>query len=251
MGEETGSLPGKLFEGTLQRLVDRLGLQEQTSADGGPYLPLVSQLPMVQGEVGNVRLFTGEPLFRVVTCSLAVEPIQLDSHMLFAFTPGDSAIPHFTLDSVKAGEHFAFHLDLIPRLDLGANLEYMDEVFGPLTEAWEAGSAIEGLSRAHLSPRQHAIMSPWMLANRASESAFTLIEDAVRAYQEHWFGLLERGVSAGALGDTSAEQLARRNLANKRIIFDPAVDPVWERITGMIGEDAVAVQRALLIGEDE
>ena len=251
MGDETNSLPGKLFEGTLQRLVDKLGLQEQTAADGGAYLPLLSQLPMVQGEVGNVRLFTGEPLFRVVTCSLAVEPIQLDSHMLFAFTPGSSAVPHFTLDSVKAGEHFAFHLDLIPRLDLGANLKYMDEVFGPLTEAWEAGSAIEGLSRAHLSPRQHAIMSPWMLANRASESAFTLIEDAVRAYQDHWFGLLERGVSAEALGDTSAEQLARRNLANKRIIFDPAVDPVWERITGMIGEDAVAVQRALLIGEDE
>ncbi len=33
--------------------------------------------------------------------------------------------------------------------------------------------------------------------------------------------------------------------------FDPAIDPVWNRITGMIGEDAVAATRALLIGEDE
>ena len=245
------SLPGKLFSTTLERLVERLGLEEQLNDEGDSYLPLVSHLPMAQGEVGSVRLFTGGPLFRVVTCSLAVEPIQLDSHMLFAFTPGNSAVPHFTLDSVKAGEHFAFHLDLIPRLDLGANLAYMDEVFGPLTPAYEAGSAIEGLSKAHLSPRQYAIMSPWMLANRASEEAFTSIDETVAAYQKHWFGLLDAGVSDAALEGSTPTELAERNLRNKRIIFDPNVDPVWERITSMIGEDAVAIQRALLIGEDE
>jgi hypothetical protein len=245
------SLPGTLYSNTLQRLIDTLGLEETLGEDGGPYLPLISQLPMVQGEVGAVRVFTGGPLFRVVTCSLTVEPIQLDSHMLFAFTPGNSAVPHFTLDSVKAGDHFAFHLDLIPRMDLGASLAYMDEAFSPLTAAQEAGSAIEGLSKAHLSPRQYAIMSPWMLANRASEDAFNQIEDAVKAYQQHWFGLLESGVSDAALDGISPEELAQRNLRNKRIIFDPEVDPVWERITAMIGPEAVAAQRALLIGEDE
>ncbi len=250
-GISMDSLPAKLYAGTLQRLVDTLGLQEVRAADGGPYLPLVSQLPMVQGNVGMVRVFSGGPLFRLVTCSLAVAPIQLDSHMLFAFTPGTSAIPHFTLDSVKAGEHFAFHLDLIPRLDLGANLAYMDEVFGPLTPAYEAGVAIEGLSKAHLSPRQYAIMSPWMLANRASEDAFARIEATVQAYQQHWFSLLQMGVSAAALEGTTSAQLAARNLRNKRIIFDPDVDPVWQRITAMIGAEAVAAQRALLIGEDE
>lgn len=245
------SLPGALFATTLQRLVDTLGLQEQRGENGGPYLPLVSHLPMVQGEVGAVRLYTGGPLFRVVTCSLTVEPIQLDSHMLFAFTRADSAVPHFTLDSVKAGEHFAFHLDLIPRLDLGSHLQYMDEVFGPLTEAFTAGASIEGLSKAQLSPRQYAVMSPWMLANRASQSAFGRIEAAVEAYQRHWFSLLENGVSEEALEGVSPAELAARNLRNKRIIFDPDVDPVWGRITGMIGAGAVAAQRALLIGEDE
>jgi len=245
------SLPAKLYGGTLQRLLDTLGLREVHGADGGPYLPLVSQLPMVQGEVGAVRLYEGGPLFRVVTCSLCVEPIQLDSHMLFAFTPGTCAVPHFTLDSVKAGDHFAFHLDLIPRLDLGANLAYMDEVFGPLTEADQAASAIEGLGKAQLSPRQYAVMSPWMLANRASEEAFVKIEAAVTAYQQHWFGLLETGVSAAALDGATAAEIADRNLRNKRMIFDPDIDPVWERITAMIGPEAVAAQRALLIGEDE
>ncbi len=245
------SLPGKLFSTTLNCLVERLGLEEQLGDDGGSYLPLVSHLPMAQGEIGVVRLFTGGPLFRVVTCSITVEAMELDSHMLFAFTPGTSAVPHFTLDSVKAGGHFAFHLDLIPRLDLGANLAYMDEVFVPLTETHATCSAIEGLSPAHLSPRQYAIMSPWMLANRASESAFKMIEDAVSQYQQHWFELLDHGVSQEALAEVTVAELMDRNLRNKRIIFDPDVDPVWQQITPMIGEDTVADQRALLIGEDE
>ena len=198
-----------------------------------------------------MRLFTGDPLFRVVTCSLVVPAMQLDSHMMFAFAPGTSAIPHFTLDSVEAGEHFAFHLDLIPRLDLGANLAYMNEAFGPLTELFERGSAIEGLSKAHLSPLQNAIMSPWMLANRATKEAFAAIEDSVMAYQTHWFSLVEKGISEAAIGDVTPAQLAERNVRNKRIIFDPEVDPVWQRITPMIGQDAVDIQRALLIGEDE
>lgn len=248
---DTPSLPKMLFQNTLDSVVDTLGLTEQQGEGGDAYLPLVSQLPMVQGSVGNVRLYTGGGLFRVVTCSLMVEPIQLDSHMMFAFTPGDSAIPHFTLDSVMAGEHFAFHLDLIPRLDLGANLPYMDEVFTPLTEAFEQGSSIEGLSAAHLSPRQNAIMSPWMLAKRATEEAFGAIEDSVQAYRDHWFSLMRKGISPEAQGDATATELRERNLRNKRIIFDPNVDPVWARITSMIGEDAVTRQRELLIGEDE
>lgn len=248
---ETSSLPKALFTRTLERLVDHFGLQEQAGEDGGTYLSLQSQLPVVQGEVGHVRVFTGAPLFRVVTCSLVAAPIQLDSHMMFAFTPGSSAVPHFTLDSVSAGEHHAFHLDLIPRLDLGCNRGYMDEVFTPLTELFDAGNAIEGLSPAHLSPRQNAIMSPWMLAKRATNEAFTAIEASVEAYERHWFGVLEKGVSEPALNGVTTAELQARNLANKRMIFDPEIDPVWNRITSMIGEDAVQAIRDLLIGEDE
>ena len=75
----------------------------------------------------------------MVTSTIVVPPIQLDSHMMFAFTPSDSAVPHFTLDSVRAGDHHAFHLDLIPRLDLGAHLAYMDACFTPLTPTFDWG----------------------------------------------------------------------------------------------------------------
>ena len=61
--------------------------------------------------VGTVRLFSGGPIHKLVYIGLAVPMIGLDSHMVFAFTAPDSAVPHFTLDSVLAGPHFAFHLD--------------------------------------------------------------------------------------------------------------------------------------------
>ncbi len=245
------TLPAKLFRETLERMVAHLSLSEQPGESGVPYMRLESHLPMAEGEIGEVRVFTGGPLLRVVTCTLKVEALQLDSHMLFAFTPKTSAVPHFTLDSVYAGGSFAFHLDLIPRLDLGAHLSYMDTVYSPLSPAFEAASKMEGLSPAHLSPRQRAIMSPWMLANRATESAFESIQPFIEQYQAHWFDVLAKGVSAEVLGTATLSELAARNILNKRMLFDPDVDPVWNRITPLIGEQAVAVQRGLLIGEDE
>jgi hypothetical protein len=83
--------------------------------------------------VGLLRLFGGGQVHKMVYISLVVPPIGLDSHMIFAFTRPKSHIPHFTLDSVMAGPHFAFHLDLIPRAILGANLAYMNAVFDQLT----------------------------------------------------------------------------------------------------------------------
>ncbi|MGJ8686397.1 MAG: hypothetical protein ACSHWQ_02880, partial [Spongiibacteraceae bacterium] len=129
---ESVSLPKALHDKVLNSIVERFDLVEDTSADGGPFLPLNSHIPMHEGSVGHMRRFSGGPLFQVVTSSIVVPALQLDSHMVFAFTPSTSAIPHFTVDAVQAGEHHAFHLDLIPRMDLGSRLAYMNEVFAPL-----------------------------------------------------------------------------------------------------------------------
>lgn len=246
MSNESVSLSQTLWQKTLDRLVERLGLQEELAADGGPFLPLDCKAPMFDGSVGQVRIFKGGPLFQLVTSTIVVPPIQLDSHMMFAFMPSSSPIPHFTLDSVRAGEHHAFHLDLIPRVDLGSQLAYMDECFTPLTEAHEKGNAIEGLSPAQLSPRQYAIMSPWMLASRADTAAFTAIEGSVNEYLDHWFGLVDNGVSAGALEGIDRDQLVARDKRNKAIIFNEDVDKVWDQITPLIGREAVDTQIELL-----
>ena len=246
MSEAPTSLARTLWQKTLDQLVARFQLQEVPAAGGGPWLPLNCHAPMFDGRIGQMRLFRGAPLFQLVTATIVVPPIQLDSHMLFAFMPSDNPVPHFTLDSVQAGPHHAFHLDLIPRLDLGSQLQYMDECFTPLTGARQQAEAIEGLSRAELSPRQYAIMSPWMLANRATPEAFAAIEVAVNAYLEHWFGLVQRGVSAAAVEGIEREQLIARDRRNKAIIFNEDVDPVWQQIAPLVGRAAVDAQIELL-----
>lgn len=228
---------------TVERIVERFSLTETTAADGGPYMPLPGPMP---GAGGECRVWTGDRIERMVYVGLAFPPANLDSHMLFAFTPSTDAAPHFTLDSVIAGPNHAFHLDLIPRVDLGAHLAYMDACFAPLTEAFEAGRSIDGLSAAHLSPRQLALMSPWMLAYRATEDAFAKINGAVGAYLDHWTKLVENGVTA----DVDAAGLSDRDARNRAALFNPDVDPVWNQISPLIGEDRNARIRALLRGED-
>jgi hypothetical protein len=162
--------------------------------------------------------------------------------MLFAFTAPDSAVPHFTLDSVFGGEHFAFHLDLIPRVDLGVNLDYINAALHPLTDEFQAVKQLEGLSPAHLSPRQYAIMSPWMLAYRANEAAFAAIEKSVNVYLDHWFNLAENGLAT----ETTAEALAERDRRNRAILFSPEVDPVWEKVDRLVGAEMSARLRRIL-----
>lgn len=240
------SLSQQLHEQTLNQIVDGLALSEITAEGGGAYLPLVSQAPFFQGPLGQVRLFAGGPVQRLVSCTIVVPPIGLDSHMLFAFTADDSPVPHFTVDSVRNGEDYAFHLDLIPRVDLAVSLAYMDQVFVPLTEEFERHRELDGLTRAQLDPRQLAVMSPWMLVNRASETAFKATFDSVNRYLAHWFSLVENGVDASGV---SGGQIAARDAGHRAVIFNPAVDKVWNQITPLLGADTVQTIIGLLRGQ--
>lgn len=229
-----------LSHNTLNAIVNHFGLAEQ----GAPYMTLLS--PMSPAPVGQARVFAGGPVHKLVTISLSVPPIGLDSHMIFAFTAPDSPVPHFTLDSVLAGPHFAFHLDLIPRLDLGANLAYLDAAFHPLTTLFDAARQIDGLTPAHLSPRQYALMSPWMLAFRATETAFARIDETVRSYLAHWFALAETGLPAAVLAATDLGDLPGRDRRNRAAIFNPEVDPVWAQVGRLVGTETAEKLRLLL-----
>lgn len=238
------SLPAALAQNTLDAILAKLPLDEVRGSDGGPLMTLVSQ--MGPDPVGHVRVFTGGPLNQLITVSMVVPAFGLDSHMLFAFTEPDSPVPHFTVDSVFAGGSYAFHLDLIPRVDLGANLAYMDGVYGPLTESFMAARNLEGLSAAALGPRQLALMSPWMLAYRANEDGFRQIDGFVNGYLARWFELVDRGLPDGAAGGAGADALATRDARNRAALFNPDVDPVWAQVTRLVGEDTSAKIRGFL-----
>jgi len=235
------SLPQQLSHTTLDKIKDRFGLTEI----GSPYMSLSS--PMSPAPVGSVRLFSGDKVHKMVYIGLVVPPIGLDSHMIFAFTKPKSHIPHFTLDSVMAGPYFAFHLDLIPRADLGANLKYMNAVFDNLTPIFEEAKKIEGLTPAQLGPKQYALMSPWMLAYRASESAFEQIQSPVNGYLDHWFNLVENGISDDAM---PSGDFAARDQLNRDAIFDPEVDKVWAQVDRLVGAETSEKMRSILRNQD-
>jgi len=239
------SLSKALVDRTLATIMDKYELHEERS-DDGPYMTLTNQIPNMEGTIGEVRKYVGQPLFQVVICRITVPQIGLDSHMLFAFMPSDSALPHFTVDSVNTGEEYALHLDLIPRVDLGSRLPYMDEVFTPLTEQYKAAYALEGLTPAQLDPRQYAIMSPWMVVTRANEESFKKMTESVDHYLQHWFTLVDNGLSETATEGVDKEYLVARDKRHKAIVFNPEVDKVWDQISGLIGPEVGKELRNLL-----
>ncbi|WP_067720875.1 hypothetical protein [Nocardia yamanashiensis] len=222
-------------------LADRVG-DTLTSALG---LELAEDLPLTSAispePVGRLRVWRGGPIDKAVRVDLVVPPIGLDSHMIFAFTGTDSAVPHFTVDAVYGGDYHAMHLDLIPRADLAVQLEYLDAAFLPLTPLLEDAWRIEGVSPAAIGPRQRAMMSPWMVVCRATADAFRALDPIVDAYLAHWLTLVDKGVPA-VDGDPAA-----RDRANRANLFSPEVDPVWAQVTRLLGaEQAEHVRGELL-----
>jgi len=247
------SVSADLCLSTVDHIVSTLGLIEESG--DAPDAVHVLHSPMIpDAPVGRMRVFSKPGVCELMYIGLTVAPIGLDSHMLFAFSPADSPVPHFTLDSVAGGgrpgerAEFAFHLDLIPRLDLGAHLGYLRHCFEPLTAVRADAATIEGLTPAQLSPTQYAVMSAWMLVNRANEAAFRAVERAVVAYRDHWLGLVRDGVPSSVLDGVDASAIAERDRRNRAIVFDPSVDPVWGRVAQLIGAEKSEVLRRRLAG---
>ena len=250
MSNVTISLPGALCHGTLDTLVERGNLTEVTGPDGAPHLPLTTAAFGEPMSVGEARVFRGDRIAKAVYVGIVVPQIQMDSHMVFAFTDASSPVPHFTLDSVHAGGHFAFHLDLIQKVDAGTHMVYNDWAHTPLTETYESVLANPGYTKAALEPRQLTVMSSWMLAARSTEEAFAELDAPVKSYLDHWFTLLENDVPADVLADVADTDLAVRDARNRGLLFSPEVDKVWAQISRLLTEP-VAEQIRLLLVDNE
>lgn len=235
---------------TIDRLLQGTKVTEVLGEDGGPFrtLELAPQpegSPLTaDGPLGSYRIWTSEgSVAKVVYAGVSVPVLNMDTHMIYAFSDPETAIPHFTLDSVEAHGTLAFHLDLNPRADLGAHLAYMDYVYGPLTDVFESGKAIEGLSEARLTPRQRAIMSPWMLVSRATPDAYRQLGARANAYLDRWFTLSEQGLPDWVMASLADTNLPARDAANRSMIFSRDVDPVWDQITPLLGFDVTEIMR--------
>lgn len=192
---------------------------------------------------GHVRRLHGGAVAKLVQVTLVVPEIGLDSHMLFAFTDAESAVPHFTLDAVGVGGGYAFHLDLIPRVPLQDAPEYVERAYRPLDEHLGVRE-LPGLSPAELDERQLACMSPWMFAHRADEGAFRGLGGAVRGYLDHWLELLDK---PGTLPTADPATLVEHDRAQRAELFNPEVDPVWHRVEQLLGAEQTRTVREDLL----
>ncbi|MFA1547874.1 hypothetical protein [Actinomadura chokoriensis] len=238
----SASPPKALFDRTLAALA---GIEELTPVREKDLVSAMSPDP-----VGTLRVLRGERIAKVVCIGLTVDQIGMDSHMIFAFTAADSPVPHFTLDSVKAGGTLAYHIDLVPRVDLGSHLDYVNAVFQPLTPAFEEVKERFGPSTAAIGPRQHAMMSPWMLVNRATEEHFAQIGDYLDRYFEHWRDLLVKGVPDDVRGTLADTDLAARDARNRAALFSAEVDPVWANVARLVGDEQAEELRGELLSND-
>lgn len=216
----------------LERIREHVPLEEALGEGDGPFLAL--RHASSGADVGKVRIFRGEPLERVVIISLAVDRIGLDAHTLFAFTPPESALPHFTVEAVLAGSMCTLHLGLLPRVDLGASVAYLERVLQPLTSAYEVARGLAGFQPAQMSLRQYALMSPWNLGLRGDAPRLAELLPAVDDYVGHWLALLTGGLPAEAV-TASPAQLRERDRLNREAIFNPETDPVWRQMDRLLG----------------
>ncbi|MFG2972485.1 hypothetical protein ACGFYY_05705 [Streptomyces sp. NPDC048331] len=232
----------RLSRSVLDALLAGTELQERPT----PWSVLTT--PAAPDPVGAVRYFRGDGqggVDAVVTVSLVVPAFGLDSHMLFAFGAADGPLPHFTLDSVQAGGGYAFHLDLVQRVDLAVSPSYADLVYGPLTAPFARASEIPGLTPAAISPRQRSLMSPWMLVHRADESALRAITPIAEEYLRHWLELA-RAFPADAAAEAKEGDAPLRDRRLRQALFSREIDPVWAQVDRLLGPDATDGLRGLL-----
>lgn len=211
----------------------------------GPFMRLTSS--MSDKSVGSARILKGSGSEKLVYIGLKVEAFQLDSHMVFSFADEYSSLPHFTLDAVHVQDHYAFHLDLIPRMELATHLDYMNAVYDPLTSIFKETTQYEGLEKAHLTPVQISMMSPWMLAYRCHENLLEKVQVSADYYLSHWKHLRREGVKISAQNQLGPNQLAAHDKIHRSALFSRKVDPVWDRIDGILGHEQSEQLRCLLL----
>jgi hypothetical protein len=235
------SLAREIVERSMEQLVAALSLEELRHENG---IFKVLRSEAMPDFSGSLRVFRGKGHVEcMISTSLVIPARDHQTHMVFCFGAADTLIPHFTIDSSDQGQgRFAFHLDLIPRLELGANLTHMREVYGPLTDAFLLARSIEGLTPVNITPEQRSVMSPWMLVHGANEAAFARCENEIMvAYRAHFIALCNNPPAG-------PKPSSARDHAVRSALFDPSVDPVWGRVDRMLGADTTALLRGLLDG---
>ena len=242
----------KLVTAELTRIVETLGLTEQFAEDGDAVLPLHAiGGPLDGARIGEFRVFTGSDGTRVVYSRLSIDEFGMDTHQIYAFTSPDSPVPHLFLDtaiSPNTEGTFHFGLDVVPRVDLGANLDYTDAVFVPLNEPRAAALSAPGVMPVpSLGPLQWTLRSPWMVAAIVNPADLTKLADVTETYVGRWLELVASGLPAEVVESVRWQNLPERDDRNRAAMFSPRTNSVWTLLDRLVGVETAEKMRSLLV----
>jgi len=192
--------------------------------------------------VGSLTVHTGriaDKPVRVVDTRLVIPDLSIDSVMLHAFAPGDSASPHLLSDLASLTEDgevsWHFHVDLMPRIDLVGSLRHLESVFTPLTNMYDSAFAIAGMRPIQIPPRLRALTSAWLVGAIVSPDDDDAIDAVFNGYVRQW----QQCVTEPPETAMDAMALASRDRHHRAAMFNPETDIVWEFLADLIGQDDV------------
>ena len=220
----------------LQQLTDRIRDSIVARYDlrevGDPFEVLA--LTDTGERVGEVRVWTGRTIPKLVDSRLTVADKGIDSVMLHAFAGSDTTAPHLTSDVAGVDGRLALGLDMTPRVDLATEPAYLDAVYAPLSDAHAAAAAIDGAQPMDVPLRLRAFTSPWMTGVSLTEDRLDEIEKVYDVYLDRFFTVLDEGAPRSPTWTSSG-----RDRLVRRAQFDPASDGVWDFLAEMLGQSSV------------
>lgn len=240
---------GVLHKAAVERVSARYGLQTRIST------PLNS---MQTGEpLGESTIAIGPEVDKTVSVDLQLPDHDQPSRLLsyYAFARPTALAPHVAIEwtsMVRAGQdRVGLLLDLLPRIDLAVNLQYVDEVYGPLTAVLDDAFSIDGLEPERISPRRAICFSPWRLSVTGPIEATDALDAVVERYLDHWISVISGGVDASV--DPVANdptKLVQHDKFHRNALFEEASDPRWDRIYRLLGPNEAAELRMALRSQE-
>ena len=85
--------------------------------------------------------------------------------------------------------------------------------------------------------------------NRATEEAFSDMGPIVEAYFEHWSSLIDNGFSDEVVASAKDTDVPGRDRIERANLFSADVDPVWNQITQLIGDQAEQIRLQLVTND--
>lgn len=235
--------PETICTRVVSRVIEQLG-----RLDIAPDSPKWETLRGGQGNVGELRTYRGRRGVQHVVCAHLNPPAPpMDSHMAVVFTDPGSPVPHLVVDAVAFGERASFHVDLLPKVDLGVSPAYLAHCFAPL-DGLVARMAEDGrLTPGTVPLGQQALLTPWSATYQVAPADLPVAMEYTQAYFDHWSSLLTGAWPAAATDEVDPQIAAGRSAKLRASLFSRAVDPVWGMLDRALSPAIVDRLLAVLI----